>query len=164
MPQLDPSTFAPQLFWLAVSFLVLYLLMKRFALPRVGAAIDARRSRLDGDLARAAALKSEAEAVLADYERGLAAARSEAQATLRQTAERLAAEAAERQRQLAASLASEIEAAERRIGAAKDDALSEVRTIAVDVGRAIVEKLLGAAPPQPKLEAAVATVLSERPR
>jgi len=164
MPQLDPSTFVPQLFWLAVTFLVLYLLMKHFALPKLGAVIETRQSRVDGDLARASALKSEAETVLAAYQQALAAARSEAQATLRQTSEQLAAEATERQRQLAANLADQIEEAERRIAAAKDEALSGVRVIAVDVGRAIVEKLTGAAPPQPRLEAAVAAALSERPR
>ena len=63
------------------------------------------------DLARAAEMKSEADAVVAAYQRTLAAARAEAQAALKQSADRLAAEAAERQRALAASLAQEIQAA-----------------------------------------------------
>jgi len=62
MPQLEVSTFVPQLFWLAITFVVLYLLMKGIGLPRVGGAIEARRRRIDDDLARAAQLKSEAEA------------------------------------------------------------------------------------------------------
>ena len=76
MPQLDATTFIPQLFWLAVSFLVLYLLMRLVALPRVGAAIALRRSRLDEDLARAAEIRTQAQAVLSEYEAGLAAARA----------------------------------------------------------------------------------------
>ena len=52
MPQLDPAGFVPQLFWLAVTFLVLYILMRWVAVPQVGRAIEARRERLDGDLGR----------------------------------------------------------------------------------------------------------------
>lgn len=155
MPQLDPAGFVPQLFWLAVTFFILFLLMKFVAVPQVGRTIDARRQRIDGDLGRAAQLKTEAEGVLAAYEQALAAARTEAQATLRQTSERLAAEAAERQRQLAATLAEQIEAAERRIAASRDQALAEMRGIAVDVGQAVVEKLTGARPAQPLMAAAV---------
>jgi len=162
MPQLDSSTYAPQLFWLFALFIVLYVLMKWLALPRVGQAIDARRQRLDGDLSRAAELKAQAEAVLADYEKSLAAARAEAQATLRQTHEKLAADAAERQRQLSDTLAQQIDAAEARIAAMKEQALAEVRGIAADVGRAVVEKLTGAAPDPAAMHAAVETALTER--
>lgn len=162
MPQLDPAGFVPQLFWLAVTFVVLFLLMKGLAVPQVGRAIEARRQRLDGDLGRAAELKAQAEEALAAYEKTLATARAEAQATLRQTAERLAAEAAERQRQLAASLGEQIAAAERRIAASKEEALAEIRGIAVDVGQAVVEKLTGSRPPVSRMTAAVDTTLAGR--
>lgn len=162
MPQLDPAGFVPQLFWLAVTFVVLFLLMKGLAVPQVGRAIEARRRRLDGDLGRAAELKAQAEEALAAYEKTLATARAEAQATLRQTAERLAAEAAERQRQLAASLGEQIAAAERRIAASKEEALAEIRGIAVDVGQAVVEKLTGSRPPVSRMTAAVDTTLAGR--
>ncbi|HEY1796983.1 MAG TPA: hypothetical protein VGG57_12785 [Stellaceae bacterium] len=76
MPQLDFTTFAPQLFWLLVTFVVLYGLMKWVAVPRVGRVIDARRDKLEGDLNRAARLKEEAEGVLAAYQRTLAEART----------------------------------------------------------------------------------------
>ena len=155
MPQLDLSTYAPQLFWLFVTFVVLYVLMKRLAIPQVGRAIEARRERLDSDLGRAGELKAQAETVLGNYEKTLSSARVEAQATLRETAERMAAEAAERQRQLAGSLAEQIAAAERRIAASKDAALGDIRGVAVDVGRAIVEKLTGSAPDARRIEAAV---------
>ena len=164
MPQLDPAGFVPQLFWLAVSFLVLYVLMKRLAVPRVGRAIEARRQQLDGDLGRAGALRAEAEAALAAYEQTLSTARAEAQATLRQTSGRMAAEAAERQRELAQSLAQQVAEAERRIAEGKDQALSEVRGIALEVGRAVVEKLTGSAPDPARMERAVEGALAGRPR
>ena len=160
MPQLDISTFAPQLFWLAISFVVLYVLMAWLGLPRIGKAIGARRDRIDDDLAHAAQVKTEAEEVLAAYQKALAEARAVAQATLKETGERLAAEAAERQRALAQRLAQQIEAAEARIAAMKTEALAEVRGIALDVGRAVVEKLIGTTPDNARMTAAVDRTLA----
>ena len=155
MPQLNIPDFAPQLVWLAITFIALYAIMAWVGLPRIGAAIDMRRNRIDGDLARATQVKAEAEAVLAAYQKGLAEARVQAQATLKATHDRFAAEAAERQRELSGRLAEQIAAAEARIAEMKNQALAEVRGIAVDVGRSVVEKLTGAAPDEGRMAAAV---------
>ena len=162
MPQLNVETFPSQLFWLAISFIVLYILMSWIGIPRLSAAIDARRQRREDDLARAARLKTEAEAANAAFQRTMAEARSQAQAAIKESTDRLAAEAAERQRVLAAALAQQIDEAERRIAATKQQALSEVRGIAVDVGRSVVEKLTGSAPSNARLTAAVDNVLAGR--
>ena len=162
MPQLDPAVFVPQLFWLAVTFVVLFLLMRGLAVPQVQRAIDARRAQLDRDLGRAAELKAQAEGVLAAYQQGLAEARGAAQATLRETTEKMAAQAAERERQLAATLAEQIAAAEQRIAAGKDQALGELRGVATDVGRDVVEKLTGGAPDAGRISAAVDRALAGR--
>ena len=162
MPQLDISTFVPQLFWLAVSFIALYILVLTLGLPRVRGAVEGRRQRIDGDLARAAQLKADAEGVLAEYQKALAAARAEAQAALRATSDRLAAEAAERQHALAGALAAQIAAAEQRIAASKDEALAEIRGIAVEVGGAVVEKLTGMPADPARLAAAVETAAQGR--
>jgi len=162
MPQLEVSTFVPQLVWLAITFVILYFLMARMGLPRVGGLIEARRRRVDDDLARAAHLKSEAEAVLAAYQETLAKARTEAQAAVKETTDRMAAEAAERQRQLSESLARQTAEAERQIAAAKLRALSEMQGIATEVARSVTEKVTGSAPDPANLVAAVDRALAER--
>jgi F-type H+-transporting ATPase subunit b len=162
MPQLDFSTYPAQLLWLAITFFLLYLLMTTLALPRIGKVIAARRSSIDGDLARAAELKAEAEAVNATYENALAAARVEAQAAITETTDRLAAEAAERQRQLAEELAQQLAAAERQIAAAKESALSDIRGIAVEVAATLSAKLTGNAADPARVGAEVDHILTER--
>jgi len=162
MPQLDVSTFAPQLVWLAITFVALYLLMSRLGLPRVDAIIEARRKRLDDDLARAAAMKAEAEAVNAAYQRTLAEARAQAQAAIKERTDQFAAEAALQQRQLAEALAEQTRAAEREIGAAKERAFTEIRNVAVDVARSVAEKLTGSAADEAKLAPAVDRAMAER--
>src|SRR3954466_7561673 len=160
MPQLDVETFPSQLFWLAVTFVVLYVLMSWIGLPRLTAAIEARRQRRGEGLARAAQLKSEAEAANAAFQRTMAEARAQAQAVLKETSDRLATEAAQRPRTRAAALAQQVDEAERRIPATKQQALAEVRGIAVDVGRSIVEKLTGAAPSEARVATVVDSVLA----
>ena len=162
MPQLDFSTFPAQLVWLAICFIALYALMARVGLPRVGRILRERRGRIEGDLANASRMKDEAEAVIAAYQRALAEARADAQATVRETIETLNAAAAERQKKLTESLAAETEAAERRIAAAKNEALANLRDVAVDVARAAAAKVAGTELDPASARAAVDAVMRER--
>lgn len=164
MPQLDFATFPTQLFWLVVTFIILYVVMKWLALPRVAATMEARRNRLDADLARAEELKAKAEEVMAAYQKALAEARAEAQARTRETIDRLAADAAERQQRLNEALAHRIAAAEREIAAAKQQALSEMREIAIEVGRSITEKFTGSPASTASLADAVERAMAENAR
>jgi F-type H+-transporting ATPase subunit b len=145
MPQLDLATFPTQLVWLAITFLVLYVIMVSVGLPRVGGIIAARRARIEDDLEKAGQMKSEAEAVIAAYDKALAEARMQAQITLREVTDRLNAESAERQRKIAEELQHETAAAERRIEAAKRETLGSLREVAIEVTRAAAEKLTGSA-------------------
>src|SRR6516164_718827 len=162
MPQLDVSTFAPQLVWLAITFIVLYLLMSRLGLPRISGVIEARSKRIADDLARASEIKNQAEAAMAAYQRALSEARAGAQATVKESSERFAAEAAERQRQLAAALAEQTKAAEQEIAAAKERAFAEIRSVAVEVARSVTEKLTGAAADEAMVAPAVDRAMAEQ--
>jgi F-type H+-transporting ATPase subunit b len=162
MPQLDLSTFPSQLFWLAVTFGLLYLLMSWVALPRVSAVIVARRASIEGDLERAAKMKAEAEAIMAAYERSLADARAQALATLKEAMDRFGAVAAERQKKAAAALSAETSAAERRIAEAKAQALAGLRAVAIDVARTATRKLVGVDIDEGSAATAVDQVMRER--
>ena len=74
-PPFQSQTFASQLVWLAIAFVLLYVLMAKLALPRVGSIIESRQKRIEGDLADASRLKGESDAAVAAYEKALADAR-----------------------------------------------------------------------------------------
>jgi len=162
MPQLDLATFPPQLIWLAITFIALYLVMRAVGLPRVGEVIAARRARIDGDLEKAAQLKNETEAVIAAYEKALTEARMQAQITLRETTEQLNAQSAERQRKVIEELTKETAAAERRINEAKSRALGSLRDIAIEATREAAQKLTGVALDSTRAASAVELALRER--
>jgi F-type H+-transporting ATPase subunit b len=161
MPQFDLATFSPQIVWLAISFVILYLLMSRVALPRIGAVLETRQGRIADDLDEAEQLKQKAETVMADYEAALAKARGDAQDILaKQTAE-LAAEADKRGAEVADRLAAEANAAAQRITEAKQSALQEMTGAAAELAQAAAEKLTGASIPSERVADAVAQTMGE---
>jgi F-type H+-transporting ATPase subunit b len=163
MPQLNPIDWAPQLIWLAITFGILYVLMKRVALPRIGGVIEMRAARIASDLENADRSRRATQEAIAAYEQALAEAKARAhalaQAGRNALNEELAAERAELDRVLAASAAE----AEARIQAAKASALKEVNAVAVEAAGAIVRRLIGVAPSARELATAVESARKARP-
>jgi F-type H+-transporting ATPase subunit b len=140
---LDPSTFVPQLVWLALSFGLLYVLLKRFALPRVGEVIEERRERIQRDLDKAEKLKSETQQALASYEQALTDARSRAHTIAKGVRDKLLEEVEHEQAEVDSRIARQLTQAEERINNSKAKALAGVDEIAAETAGAIVAKLLG---------------------
>ncbi len=161
MPQFDPNFFTPQLFWLAVTFIGLYLVLATIALPRIGAVLDERQRRIDSDLERAATLQAEAKAAIAAYEKALTESRSHAQSVIRETTERMAKQSEARHKEVADRLQAQIAAGEQRILAAKNEALSHVRDVATEVASAIHDRLLGSAPDAQRTTQAVTAAMEQ---
>jgi F-type H+-transporting ATPase subunit b len=157
-PPFNPSTFASQLVWLAIAFVLLYALMARLALPRIRRILDDRDRTIKGDLASAEKLKAQSEDAVAAYEKALAEARGRAQAIANETREKQAAEAEAARKALEERLNARLADAEKAITATKQAAMSNVRDIAADAARSIVERLTGQAPDDKTVDAAVATV------
>src|SRR6185312_5268123 len=79
-PPFNAETYASQLFWLALCFIFLLVMMWKVALPRIGRIIESREGAIARDLAEAERLRGESDAALQGYEKALADARTRAQA------------------------------------------------------------------------------------
>ncbi len=161
MPQFMIGDFAPQLVWLAISFVILYFLMSRVALPRIADVLEDRQSRIADDLDQAEQLKANAEKVIAEYEAALAEARLKAQAMLAQTTAEANAVAERRNSEVAERLNSEAAAAAGRIAEAKSAAMAQVKTVATELAQAAAEKLIGERVPDANVSAAVSATMEE---
>ncbi len=142
LPQLDFTTFPSQIFWLAVTCVVLFQLMSKVALPRIAGALEERADAIADDLDRADEFRRKAAEAEEAYQEALAAARSRAQ-------EIVAATRAEIQKDVEAATAradAEISArtaeSEKRIREIRDSAVAAVREVATETAGAIVEKLM----------------------
>lgn len=143
MPQLDIAVFAPQIFWLAVVFAVLYIFMSRSAAPKIADVLKKRQDTISDDLAEAEKLQASAEEARVAYEKSQEDARNNAAALVLKKREELKAEAEAAYQKLSAELTTKADEAQARIDAAKQKALAEVRDVATDVCSDIVSQISG---------------------
>src|ERR1700752_4569794 len=158
-PPFESSTFASQLVSLVIACVALYIIVSRFALPKVGGTIEARQNAIEGDLAQAQKLKDESDAALKAYEAELAAPRSRAQAIGNETREKLNASAEAERKTLEGKLAGKLADAEKQIAATREGAMSNGRGIAADAGGATVQRLTGVLPDSKAVSSAVDATL-----
>ena len=155
MPQLDPTWFSSQLFWLAISFGLLYLLLSTAVLPPLLSVIASRKGAVNGDLEAAQMFKSQAEHARQVYEHTLLQSREMAQALLNESEAASKARADEATKALEAQIAKKLEEAEKAI-ALKKAALMEALTPAtVQFAAQIVEKLTHHAPTEAQVQRAI---------
>jgi F-type H+-transporting ATPase subunit b len=154
-PPFKTETYGGQLLWLAITFVLLYTLLSKLVLPRLGGIIENRRSMIARDLDDAAAMKTRAEEAGTAYEKALSDAKGRAQALAQETRAKLAAESDARRKALEADLNQRLAESEATIAARKTEAMSHVRGIAAETASAIVERLTGKAPAPQMVDAAL---------
>lgn len=142
-PPFDPSTFASQLVWLAITFAILYVVLSRVALPRIGGIIDARKARIEGDLKEAERLRGQTDKAVAAYEAALAQARQDAGKIAEDTRQSIRADIEGKRSVVERDLGTRMSEAEARIQTSKISALSNVEAIAVETAQALVAQLGG---------------------
>jgi F-type H+-transporting ATPase subunit b len=142
-PPFDPTYFASQLFWFAISFALLYMLLSRFVLPLIGGAIEERRDRIADNLDAAAQMKAQADETVKAYEKELADARARAQSVAAEAKAEADKEIADATREADAELDARLAEGEARIHEMREKALKEVRSIAAGAAASVAERLAG---------------------
>lgn len=159
-PPFDMSTYPSTILWLVITFGALYLMLSRVAVPRLAGIGEARRGRIEGDLAEADRLRQATDKAIADYEAALAEARGKAHAIAEETRGRIRADLEAKRSGVEAELAEKMSAAEAEIQKAKSEALAKVDEIAADLTASVVTTLQGEITPE-EARAAVAAAGKE---
>ena len=144
LPQLDPSTFETQLFWLFVVFTALYFFYSRKSLPEISDVVENRRERIQNDLDTAQKLKSEADEVHTSYEESLAKARNKASELFRNAEDSIKQQTVEQMEDFQKRAQGDLEKNEKKIAEAKENALKEIDKIAGEIAVEAVDKIIGA--------------------
>ncbi len=164
MPQLDfanPLT-KSQVVWGGAIFLLLYLLLSRWALPRVASVLEERTAKIAGDLDAARSAKASADAAVAELTDATQRARAEAQAEINRAADRAKEAAAVQTAELNARLDAQLASAEGSIAAARSSAVHALRAVARDTADTVITRLTGMQPDTATVDRAVTVALAAR--
>ena len=138
MPQLEFSTFPSQIFWLVVAMVVLYFILSRVALPRIGSVLEARSDAIADDLDRAAEFKRRADEADQAYQSALAEARARAQEIAAKTKAEIHKEVDAAIADADAQITARTAESEKRLSEIRESAAENVQAVAIETANALV--------------------------
>ncbi len=143
LPQLDPTFYASQLFWLLVMFVFMYTFFARSILPTLSSILDNRHKHIQDDLDMAQSLKTEAEDVQASYEMKLGEARDKAATLYGEIESDIAQKSEERLKEFQDKFSKEVSVTEAKLAKAKKEAMAEMNDIAAEIASIAATKIVG---------------------
>jgi len=155
MPQLDPTYWASQAFWLILIFSLLYLTLSKMFLPKIKESIDDRENKIKDDLDEAQKLKSIAEEKLKDYETTIENAKKEVQKIIFESKNKLSVEIQNKKKKIEKEIEIEVKEAEQEIVKLKENSLMNISTISEEVTSKVIEMVSGEPLNQSSIKAAV---------
>jgi len=155
MPQLDPTYWASQAFWLILIFTLLYLALSKLFIPKIKDSIDERENKIKDDLDEAQNLKSLAEQKLVEYELILEDAKKEAQKIILESKNKLNSEIQNKKKKFEKEIEIEIEKAEKEIVNLKKESLKSISTISEEMASKVIEQISGEPMNQSSVKAAI---------
>jgi F-type H+-transporting ATPase subunit b len=157
-PPFDPSTFASQLLWLAITFGILYILLSRIITPRISNILETRDARIKGDLVEAGKMKIEADEAVAAYEQELATARADATKIGNEARDASKVEADIERKAAEAVLEKRLAESGKRIATVRATGMASVGKIAEDTAAAILVQLTSGKFTSAQISAAIKAV------
>ena len=143
LPQLDPTWYASQSFWMLITFCAMFLVVWRFVMPAMRATVDERRFRIENDIKKTDELKTEAARLLKELEQAQASVKEQTQAALAKAQEEAQALTKQMETDFAQHLAAHIAEKEQTLNAAKEKALQDIATISGSLTDQITRKVAG---------------------
>ncbi len=140
-PPFDVTTFQPQVVWLAITFVLFYVVLSRLVLPRIQRVMAEREERIAADLDEAERLHKEVESLKREIADRLAEARARAQGILTRARDEMRAKTEGELAALEERLGQRIRAAEEEIAAAKDEVFSHLDEIALEAVHGVFARL-----------------------
>ena len=155
MPQLDPTYWASQAFWLILIFTALYLALSNLFIPKIKDSIDNRENKIKDDLDEAQKLKNLAEQRLKEYELSIENAKKEVQKIVFESKNRLNREIQNKKKQFEKEIEKEIKNAEKEIEDLKKNSLKNISVISEEMASKVVEQISGEPMNQSSVKAAI---------
>jgi F-type H+-transporting ATPase subunit b len=144
MPQLNPEFWISQIFWLTLTFGILYVVLAKLILPKISANLELRKSQIQENIEAAEKQRESSETKLKEYDNIVFKSKLEAQNILKAAREKLIKEINSKKDNLDKQIDEEIKKAESEINIFKKSAPEKINKIAIDTSSELVKKLIGA--------------------
>lgn len=161
LPQLDPTWYASQSFWMLVTFCAMFLAVWRLVMPAMRATVDLRRSKIEEDIKQTEILKTEAARLLKELDAARASVRENTARLMAQAQEQAQAQTAQSETEFTARLNEHIAQKEQVLKQARESALREVAAISGELADAIVRKIGGITVPADEIRQETASVMEK---
>ena len=155
MPQLDPTYWASQAFWLILIFTLLYLALSKIFIPKIKESIDDRENKIKDDLDEAQKLKNLAEKKLKEYEQSIEDAKKEVQKIILESKNELNSQIQNKKKEFEKGIEDEIKNAEKEIEDLKKDSLKSISIISEEMTSKVIEQISGEPLNQSSIKAAI---------
>jgi F-type H+-transporting ATPase subunit b len=144
MPQLNPEFWISQIFWLTLTFGILFVILSKLILPKISANLELRKSQIQENIEAAEKQRQNSEAKLKEYEDIVLKSKLDAQNIFKEAREKALKDINAKKETLDKQIDEEIKKAEQEISLLKKGAPLKINKIAIDTSSELVKKLIGA--------------------
>ena len=144
MPQLNPEFWVSQIFWLTLTFGILYVILSKLILPKINANLESRKSQISDNIEAADKSREESEAKLKEFEEIISKSKNEAKNIYNQAREKVLKDIKAKSEVLDKQIDDEIKKAEDEINHLKKEAPTKINKIAIETASELTQKLIGA--------------------
>ncbi|MDC0396004.1 F0F1 ATP synthase subunit B [Candidatus Pelagibacter sp.] len=144
MPQLNPEFWISQIFWLTITFGILYFILSKFILPKISTNLELRKSQIVENIEAAEKQREESELKIEEYEKIVQNSKDEAKNYFKKAREKLLKNISLKKDTLDKELNLEIKKAEAEIQELRNKAPEKINMIAVETSKDILQQLIGA--------------------
>ena len=144
MPQLNPEFWISQIFWLTLTFGILYIILSKLILPKISANLELRKSQIQENIEAAEKQRESSEAKIKEYDEIILKSKLEAKNIFKEAREKVIKDINSKQNVLDKRIDEEIQKAEKEIQILKDNAPIKINKIAIDTSSELLKKLIGA--------------------
>ena len=143
MPQLDPEFWISQIFWLTLTFGILYVVLSKLILPKISANLELRKSQIQENIEAAEKQREDSEAKLREYDEVVLKSKLEAKNIFKDAREKALKDINSKKEILDEQINEEIKKAEQEIEFLRKSAPEKINRIAIDTSSDLIKKLIG---------------------
>ena len=144
MPQLNPEFWISQIFWLTLTFGILYIVLSKLILPKISANLELRKSQIQDNIEAAEKQRKDSESKLKEYDDIIFKSKLEAKNIFKDSREKVIKDINNKKETLEIQINEEIKKAEKEIEVVKKSAPEKINKIAIEASSELVKKLIGA--------------------